>query len=384
MENIYKYTIKLVRFVLNGDKPDLPGNIDFEQLFSFAKSHGVENMAYVALRDLKIVVPQAVMKKFKRAYEMSIMLEAMQAFELDAVTEAFEEKGIDNIPLKGSVIKYLYPMPDYRKSADIDILVYPDKENEIETIMTELGYRHDPHFDKYEVHFAYNKPPYIEVEMHRMLTRQNHRSYKFCSQAWKYATLKDGYKHQYEFSDEYLYMHLMAHLAHHLYRGGVGIKHITDFYVILKNKQLDNELLEKYLKKAKLTELNKIALGLAQKWFCGSYAPSADIDALERIIFTSGSFGNEENKNIIRSSDTGANKLRLFIKQIFPPARDLKTRYKVLEKRPYLIVPMWFYRFYEIVFHERNTISEKVGGTFDSSKKSEDLTKLICAIRDNR
>lgn len=384
MENIYKYTIKLIRFVLNGDKPDLPENIDYEQLFLLSRSHGIENMVYIGLRDSKTDVPQNIMQKFKRAYEMSIILEANQAFELDALTEAFEENGIDNIPLKGSVIKYLYPMPDLRKSGDIDILINPDKENEIEAIMTELGYQRDPFFDKYEIHCAYNKPPFVEVEIHRKLMRQNHRSYKFCSQAWKYATLKEGYKHQYEFGDEYLYMHLMAHLAHHLYRGGVGIKHITDFYVILKNKNLDKALLEKYLKKAKLTELNEIAIGLAQKWFCKSYTPSPDIDALEKIIFTSGSFGNEENKNIIRNSDTDANKLRLLIKQIFPPARELKTRYKVLEKKPYLIVLMWFYRFYDILFHKRNTILKKVGDTFDSSNKSEDLTRLIGAIRDSR
>ena len=44
MEKIYDYTIKLLRYVLKGDVPDLPNDVDFEKLYEFGRSHGVENM----------------------------------------------------------------------------------------------------------------------------------------------------------------------------------------------------------------------------------------------------------------------------------------------------------------------------------------------------
>lgn len=384
MENVYKYTIALLRFVLTGDRPDLTSNVNFEQLLEFSKSHGIVNMMYVGLRDLKISVPNSIMQGFEDEYKGSIVLEAKQAIELQFIEEAFERNKIDNIPLKGSVIKYLYPMPDYRKSADIDILIHPEQEDKIESLMLDLDYQHDDKFDKYEVHFAYKKSPDTEVEMHRMLLRQNHRSYKFFLDVWKYAKLKEGYLHQYELSDEYIYVHLMAHLAHHLYRGGVGIRHIIDFYVIRKQCKLNEDVLNKYLKKAHLKELDKIAVGLVKKWFGENYDDSPDVDALERLVFTSGSFGNYENKKIIRNSNTTVNKLKSFVKQVFPPIRELKLTYKILETKPYLIFGVWVYRWYKIVFYRRNTISEKIGDTFETTDKKTDLKKLINAIRDNR
>ncbi|MGN0161970.1 MAG: nucleotidyltransferase family protein, partial [Candidatus Ornithomonoglobus sp.] len=116
MEQIYDYTIKLIRYVLNGDVPELPENVDFEKLFAFGRSHGVENMLYVGLRDLKINVPTEIMKQFRTAYEIQIMVEATQALEYECLCEIFEEADIDFLPLKGIVIRNLYPMPDYRKS----------------------------------------------------------------------------------------------------------------------------------------------------------------------------------------------------------------------------------------------------------------------------
>ena len=64
MEKIYDYTIKLLRYVLKGDVPDLPNDVDFEKLYEFGRSHGVENMLYVGLKDLKIDVPKDVFQKF--------------------------------------------------------------------------------------------------------------------------------------------------------------------------------------------------------------------------------------------------------------------------------------------------------------------------------
>ncbi|MGN0162762.1 MAG: nucleotidyltransferase family protein [Candidatus Ornithomonoglobus sp.] len=384
MEAIYSYTIKLIRYVLNGDVPELPDNIDFEKLFSFGRSHGVENMLYIGLRDLNINVPEQTMKKFKTAYEMQIMLEATQALELEAIGEAFEEAGIDYVPLKGSVIKYLYPMPDYRKSGDIDILIKPMDEDNTEKIMLGLGYKKIEELDDYEVHTTYKKAPYMEIEIHRQLTTHNSRTYKFCAKAWEHTVLNDGYKHQYSFEDEYLYMHLMAHLCHHLYEGGAGIRLITDFYVLLKNKKLSDDVIDKYMKKARLTALNQMAVGLMKKWFMENNDVNNDVCTLEKLVLVSGSFGTKELKGTIRNSDTGIYKLRHFIKQLFPPARELKARYKLLENRPYLVGVMWVYRFFDIIKNENNTISKKVGDTFDNSKMSSEIQIITKAVRDIR
>ncbi|MGN0376281.1 MAG: nucleotidyltransferase family protein [Suilimivivens sp.] len=384
MEQIYDYTIKLIRYVLNGDIPELPENIDFEKLFALGRSHGVENMLYVGLRDLKIAVPEDTMKKFKKAYEMSIMVEATQALELEAISEAFEEAGIDYVPLKGSVVKYLYPMPDYRKSGDIDILIKPEDEETIDRIMTDLGWTRETELDGYGVHFSYNKKPFGEAEMHRRLVPERNRSSKFCALAWDNASLMEGTEHHYILNNEFIYVYLMSHLCHHLYRGGAGIRLISDLYVIKQKVKLDDEKLKKNLKLAKLTELDRMINKLIEKWFNGEAEQEKDINVLERIVLTGGSFGTLEMRRAMETSNTTWDKVSKLLRKFFPHSHVLKGRYPVLKQKPYLLIFFWIYRFLDIGFFERDTIAGKLEESttaFHNEYRNKDIKNIVKAVR---
>lgn len=383
MEPIWEYTIKLIRFVLNGDVPELPENIDFEKLFAFGKSHGVENMLYVGLRDLHIDVPEETMQKFKTAYEMQIMVEATQALELEAISEAFEEAGIDHVPLKGSVIKYLYPMPDYRKSGDIDILIRPEDEERVDEVLPQLGYKRNEGYDTHDVHFVYRKPPYIELEIHRSLTSKQARSYQLCKRAWEHVERENGKKHLYHLSDEFHYMFLIAHLSRHIYLGGGGVKLFTDIYVINRRTTLDKHLTDRYIKKARLSDIHGMVLALTDKWFYDIYPSNKEIDMLEDIVFLGGSFGTGEIREEIVSSNTLPDKIRKYIKRLLPSVNVLKNRYPILENRPYLLPFMWIYRVYDIGTKETETIGEKSKEIFGVNKSRTELKKLVKAVRDN-
>ncbi len=379
MEPIWEYTIKLIRFVLNGDIPELPEDIDFEKLFAFGKSHGVENMLYVGLRDLHIDVPEETMQKFKTAYEMQIMVEATQALELEAISEAFEEAGIDHVPLKGSVIKYLYPTPDYRKSGDIDILIRKKDENKVKVLMKSIGYTLEKEDDNHEVHVAYIKPPFIEVEVHRRLTEKISRASKLCEKPWKYAYKESN--HCYKFSNEFFYVHLLSHLCKHLYLGGAGIKLICDFYIILLKAKIDTQSLNELLKKSKLANLNKMVIGLVDKWFENGEKISKDIYVLEEIVLTSGSFGTKENRAAMVSSGSKMNDILWMLKRIFPPITVLQYRYPVVLKRRYLLPIIWIDRIIDLLFLDREFTKKKINTKFNGKSRNKDLVNLVEAIR---
>ena len=76
-------------------------------------------------------MPEKIDALFAEDYDANIMLEATQALELENLAEEFEKAEIDYMPMKGSVVKYLYAMPDYRKSGDIDILIRPEDKKRI-------------------------------------------------------------------------------------------------------------------------------------------------------------------------------------------------------------------------------------------------------------
>lgn len=382
MEQIYEYTIKLLRYVLNGDVPQLNQDIDFEDLYGFSQKHGIENIMYVGLRDLEVNVPGETMLKFEEAYKGAIVLEAMQAIELETISDAFEKAGIDHIPLKGSVVKYLYPDPSYRKSGDIDILVRNVPKEIVNEIMFGFEYQTDEDFEHYEVHYGYEKPPFYEVEIHVQLLKSSNRAYKFCSNVWEYTKLKNGSNHCYEMTNEFLYIHLLAHLCNHLYMGGAGIKILMDFYVVRNELSLDENTLDKYLKKTKLADINEMVIKLMDKWFGNSYVEDENIELLEKVVFENGSFGTKEQKEKFRVNDSFAGRLQVLFRKIFLRKAILIKRYEALQGKNYPWIIMWLYRVYYALRYRRKNIKRRVEETFSDKHYEEGMENIIKAIKE--
>ncbi len=389
MEPIWEYTIKLIRFVLNGDVPELPENIDFEKLFAFGKSHGVENMLYVGLRDLHIDVPEETMQKFKTAYEMQIMVEATQALELEAISEAFEEAGIDHVPLKGSVIKYLYPMPDYRKSGDIDILIRPEDEAKTRPILEKCGYAYNYIFEEHEAHAEYEKRPYLILEIHRTLMGHENRAYAFSTQVWNYVTLHKNHMHCYILDANFLYVYLVSHIAKHLSEGGAGIKLIADLWLMKRKTNLNQEKVSEFLRQAQLVDINNYLDVIIDKWFIGIDNNSTCIQTLEKYIFEGGSFGTVAQNVIIKASQRKNKvtfvlkyKMRNIFKDIFEPYSYMKQYYPVLIKQKYLLPIMWIYRCIMIPFKQKDKMLSKLNSYKNIKINDEtDFSKIYEAVR---
>lgn len=383
MNKIEKCTVELVKCALCNRKPQLPHNIDFKELYKFASRHGVENMVYAAIQQLGITIDKDAAANFEEDYDMAIANEAMQALELDALSETFEHAGIDYIPLKGSVVKYMYPMPDYRKSGDIDILIHAEDEKSVHELMLEQEYELKEYDEEYDVHAEYLKKPCFVVEIHRQLVQTGERTSKFCEKVWDYTYLKDGSNHNFCMRNEFLYTHLLAHICHHLNKGGAGIRLITDLYVMKEKASLNYDTLNKYIKKARLTELNAMLDKLILKWFYDKDIKDENVKVLENIILSGGSFGTKAISVSIRQSDTASNKIMWFLRRIFPPVYRIKRKYSIVGKYPFLLPFFWVYRFFDLLLFDRKNVSKKMNDKFDSDNERDDIKDIVKAIRNN-
>lgn len=361
MNNVYTYAIKLIRYILKGDVPELPENIDFESLFEFSKSHGVENMIYVGLRDLKIEVPEPTMQKFKEAYEMAIVVEAMQAIELEQISNAFEEAGIDHIPLKGSVVKYLYPDPSYRKSGDIDILIKPEDKKTVRKKMFENGYLIDKS-DEYELHEGYRKPPFILTEIHDRLVEKNNRAYALLTDVWENAERKQNTKHNFKLRDEWQYIFSVAHFAKHIKNGGAGIKFVLDMY-ILSQEELEIDTVEEMLNKSNLSQFHGFVKEVVNKWFYDEDV-SENAMNLEKFILDGGGFGTDEQSKLLKKSAIfwgRKEKIKYMFtktyKGIFVSYESMRSKYPILVRHRYLLPIMWMVRLWSIITSKKSTVA---------------------------
>lgn len=389
MNIIYEYSLLLIRYILKGDIPKLPQDIDFHLLYEFGQSHGIDNMLYLALQELKVDVPAEIMEKFKNAYQMQIVIEATQAVALEELEQLFENAHIRHIPLKGSIIKNIYPMPDYRKSSDIDILVHADDIDRVDAVMKESGYEIDK-MDEYELHEGYRKPPFILVEIHDRLLEKNNRSYGLFADIWKSEDLVRTHGTTYAMSKELFYVFSVAHCCKHVKNGGAGIKFITDIYLMqtVWQEEFNKDKLKALLSQARLSEFEGWLRSICSHWFDGIEPNDRDVLQLEKFILSGGSFGSLEQAKALKKSAMAISrterfkyKLRKTFSGVFVKYESMRAEYPILIKHKFLLPVMWVIRIVKIL-KNRELAKEKLHSAYsvneNQAKELQNLWKAVC------
>lgn len=121
MDSTAKHLIELIRYEICGDVPEI-GNFSDEELkniFLLSKKHDLAHMAGDALLKLNCCNSETK-KKFQKE-----VITSVYRFEKLEITLADIRNSLDVpfIPLKGAVLRQLYPEKWLRTSCDVDILV---------------------------------------------------------------------------------------------------------------------------------------------------------------------------------------------------------------------------------------------------------------------
>ena len=117
--------------------------LNWECIYKLCSYHKIDNIvAYkVCNNPISTMIPQNIVNKFKLSMQKAKAKEAVQEIEYEQILQSFEEQGIKNIPLKGSVLKYYYPSPDMRFMVDLDILCQERDIEKAGQILKKLGYK---------------------------------------------------------------------------------------------------------------------------------------------------------------------------------------------------------------------------------------------------
>lgn len=82
---------------------------------------------------------QEVLAKFQRDCKKGIAKEAAQHITVEQVLKTFEESHVACMPLKGYLLKYLYPRPDMRLMTDVDILLNNKQTKRVKMLLSGMG-----------------------------------------------------------------------------------------------------------------------------------------------------------------------------------------------------------------------------------------------------
>lgn len=350
--------ITLLKSAVTGEKLPLPEGFDLSDAWPMIRKHSIAPLAFEGAVNCGIPRNDPAMQTLFQAYCRSLQHSEGQLRDLDRIFAAFEETGIDYMPLKGVNMKPRYPRPELRPMGDADILIRMEQYETVRTIMTALGF-----FEKNETdHELHWETPALHAELHKRLIPSYNKDYDpYFGDGWQLGKIRDGHRHAMTPEDELVY--LFTHFAKHYRDGGIGTRHVLDLWVFLRTFPLVNETWARgELEKLQLLEFYDNILRLIDCWF-GAGQWDEKMEILSDSIFASGSFGPDALRVISRAvRDTkhgGSGRLVYLWQMAFPSAMVLRDKYTVLKKAPWLLPAVWIYRPFYKVFRERDSLKEK-------------------------
>lgn len=362
-----QYLVQLLAALLHSETPaPLPEGLTWEDICREAARHKLDAMAFCAAQP-QLDKQSELYKNWKFRRDWSLTQGLVQLGERDSIFAAFTAAGVRVLPVKGSVIKELYPQLDWRQMGDLDVLV--DKENipRAQEILRGMGYQVEEEHDT-EYHCGCVKEPYMMVELHWNLLADSSVANDYFQNAWERAVPDKKNPLLYFLTPEDEYLYEIAHFQRHYVTHGSGIRSALDIAVYRARYEgkLDEAYISAELKKMHLDDFARCAERVAQHWFgtAEQRAKALDRDGreMEKALFYSGVYGSMYARAAIRlqETDSRSSRAKYVWQRIFVPCDGLACTYPILNKYPLLYPFCWLHRLVRLCLFGRKRIAAEL------------------------
>lgn len=378
MEKFKKEFISIIQAAFSEKAESISSDFDWEKAIDVAKKHNIVPIVYYGAIACGISNDEKFMEELNHLTLKSVLVSVRQTYEIEQIEKVFEAEKIEYMPLKGTILKDIYPKPEMRTMGDADVLIKLEQYPKIESIMKELQFSF-----KYESdHELIWDKPALFLELHKsIMTTYNEDFYRYFGTGWGIAKSVPN-SSRYEMTAEDFYIYAFVHFTKHYRITGIGIKHLIDLWVYSNARsELDWEYVEKELKKMKLFKFHNNVRNTIDVWFNGA----AETDATElitNVIFNSGQYGSAETAIINRALQKGEKstfklKFERVFQSVFLPFEVMKEKYAILCYVPLLLPFMWIVRCFQILFYQNkrlrrffNTINKIDSTKLDENKQA--------------
>ena len=331
MNKTAKDLIYLLTCAVNSITPDTEKvkAMDLEQLYRLAKAHTLRAAVFIVLRSAGVQD-----SNFHQAYNKAVRKNVMLDVERTAIFERFEQQGIWYMPLKGSILKELYPENGMREMADNDVLYDSTRQTEVKTIMLSRGYSAESVGKSH--HDVYMKPPVLNYELHTKLFGATSDFYAYYENPKRLMKPDEGGKYGFHFSDEDFYVYMLAHEYKHYSAGGTGLRSLLDCYVFLRNKgnSLDWAYINEQTEQLNIAGFEREQRELAEKVFSSVTFPELTEREQELLDYylTSCTYGTKTRsaENTVKkhyAKSHSKSKFSFIWARLFPDTEFMKQYY---------------------------------------------------------
>lgn len=365
MNSYQKSFVALIHSALNEIPANISDDFDWHKALKDAERHRVSPIIYYGAFNSKNAVPKEVYDILEMSAFKSLAIDQRQLYAVTQIFEAFEKNEIDYMPLKGCLLKKLYPKTDMRVMVDADVLVKTEQYPKIRNIMSSLGYCETKESDH---EYIWDKKGFFHLELHKRLIPSNNEDYySYYGDGWKFAK-KSGETYQYRLSDEDMFVYVFTHFAKHYRNGEIVLRNIIDLYILLKNNPdiRHSEYIRGEIGKLGLDKFYLNILDLIDVWFN---------DSPENYVvdfITDNIFGENRDKSLDRffisvtvqemqkNNSASKAKRNKVLRSLFPKYSDMKIKYRFLKQVPILLPFMWAVRLVDAALFRRRDVKVRM------------------------
>lgn len=356
----YVYLLTVLSCVVCGKNVPLPPkNLDWKFLTDLARYNTCLNiLTYGVLQLSENFRPNAeIMKILQQDKNLHLVQDTNQSFEIEQLLNCFDKEKIKNVPLKGYIMKDLYPQSDMRTMTDIDILFKINDVEKVKNVFKQCGFKFEHFDDDNQYHFT--KAPFTYVEMHSSLVNHKDECFEYYQTIWDKLQKNNDYQYSFNMKPEDFYIFLLEHASNHFKLGGIGLRHLLDIFVYFNKygDTVDLNYVSAELEKVNLKTFGEKLHSIAMKWFKNMDFETFDL--LEEFILLSSTLGRQEysiaRMSLQYSKEKGnSSKSAFFLSSVFPKYSQMKVWYKYLEKAPYLLPYSWIHMWFSRLFILKN------------------------------
>ena len=321
-----KTLLKLLRNAISdkAGKYQVKESCDWEAVLELARGHAVTAVLYDVLA-VQEKCPATLLNQVKQYSQITVLSNYRLLFLNKYLTEYLDQHNIQAITLKGCVTAALYPVPEYRKSGDIDLLI-PKKEDYQRAcrLLQDAGLhclekQSSPHHTELETIEG------IVVEVHGMLAApfENNRMNEYLqtllmSFSENMTENKSWGVRLYQPSDAYHAFYLALHMLQHFLREGFGLKNLCD-WTVFWNRNIAKGVKQKFLKLVSESGMGQFVrvltaacvryMGLPKERVAFIFTEPVQKDAVFLFIqevLDAGEFGRSEKDRMVVMQGTGA------------------------------------------------------------------------------
>jgi len=345
--------LALVRAALKDERVLLPDGFDLGQASQTLYEHHLTALAVRGALRCGISGGNPALRQLTALFCGDVAKSRRQMQLLERLYALFREQGIEYMPVKGAVIKPLYPQSELRIMGDADILIRQDQYPKIRELLPSLGLERNIETD----HEYIWRSGDLTLELHKRLMPSYNKDYfAYYGDGWRFAR-RDGQSSAFHMGPEDHFIYLLVHFAKHYREGAICAKNICDFWVWRKaHPAMDEAYLNNQLGQLKLRGFYRNILDLLDTWFEGA-EPTEAVETLTRTAFQGSIFSRAESLQTVSAIKLGkqrvslsGSKIRLLLRKVFPSVNALAGRYPVLLKAPILLPLIWLVRAFEILF----------------------------------